>query len=154
MMKFIKKNKLAVIGCIIIVLLIALVFQLKALFAPEVGSAIYGNRLDGIDAVKIKNDTLNRIKEVLKEDSVSKVTSRVSGRTVEIVLTVNSDVSIDTAKSYGNKALEPFSDSQKKNYDFQVFIKKDNDSSEFPIIGYKQKSKESISWSKDRRENE
>lgn len=153
MMKFIKKNKLAVIGCVIVILLIVLAFQLKEIFAPEVGSAIYGNRLDGIDSVKIKQDTLNRIEENLKDDSVSKVTSRISGRTVEIVITVNSDVSIDTAKEYGNKSLQPFSEKEKKYYDFQIFVKKDSESSEFPIIGYKQKSKENISWTKDRREN-
>ncbi len=153
MMKFIKKNKLAIIACIIVILLIVLAFQLKEIFAPEVGSAIYGNRLDGIEAVKISKDTLNRIEDNLKEDSVSKVTSRISGRTVEIIITVNSDVSIDTAKEYANKTLEPFSEEQKKYYDFQIFVKKDSDSSEFPIIGYKQKTKDNISWSKDRREN-
>lgn len=153
MMKFIKKNKLAIIACIIVILLIVLAFQLKEIFAPEVGSAIYGNRLDGIEAVKISKDTLNRIEDNLKEDGVSKVTSRISGRTVEIIITVNSDVSIDTAKEYANKTLEPFSEEQKKYYDFQIFVKKDSDSSEFPIIGYKQKTKDNISWSKDRREN-
>ena len=108
MIKIIKKNKLAVIGCVIVILLIVLAFQLKEIFAPEVGSAIYGNRLDVIDSVKINKDTLNRIEDNLKEDSVSKVTSRISGRTVEIIITVNSDVSIDTAKEYENKSLQPF----------------------------------------------
>ena len=56
----------------------------------------------------------------------------------------------DTAKSLANKVLEEFDADQKSFYDFQVFVKKDNDASDFPIIGYKQNKKEGFTWTKDR----
>ena len=138
-MKYIKKNKKMFIAIGIFLLLVILLIPVKNALFPNTGKAIYGDRLDGIDKVKISNKTLASIEDKLKEESVTKVSSRISGKTVEIILTVSSDVS-----------LEVFSDAEKKYYDFQVFITKDSESEEFPIIGYRHHSKDSITWTKDR----
>ena len=145
-MKYIKKNKKMFIAIGIFLLLVILLIPVKNALFPNTGKAIYGDRLDGIDKVKISNKTLASIEDKLKEDSVTKVSSRISGKTVEIILTV----SLEVAKGYGDKALEVFSDAEKKYYDFQVFITKDSESEEFPIIGYRHHSKDSITWTKDR----
>ena len=39
---------------------------------------------------------------------------------------------------------------EKKFYDVEMFIKKTNDDVQFPIIGYKHRSKEVFSFTKDR----
>lgn len=148
-MDFIKKNKLTIIIIALFLLLVFAAVQVKNIFFSS-DSAVYGNRLEGIEKVKISNNTIDQVKSSFTEDGISKTTVRISGRTVEIILTVNSDVSLDTAKSYGDKALGPFSEEEKKYYDFQIFVKKENESENFPIIGYKQKGKESITWTKDR----
>ena len=149
-MEFIKRNKTTIFIIVIFLILVFFAAKLKSAFFPDERTAIYGNRLEGIEEVTISKSTFDKVKENFKEDGVSKITTRVSGRTVEIIITVNSEVSLDVAKSYGNKSLEAFSDKEKKYYDFQIFIKKDSESAEFPIIGYKPKSKEHISWTKDR----
>lgn len=148
-MDYIKKNKLTIIVIVLFLILVFAAVQFTNIFFAS-SDAVYGNRLEGIENVKISKNTIDQVKSSFQEDGVSKTTVRISGRTVEIILTVNSDVSLDTAKSYANKSLEPFSEEQKGYYDFQIFVKKENESENFPIIGYKQKAKESITWSKDR----
>lgn len=123
-MNFIKKNKMTLIVVVIFLLLVLLLVQLKEIFFPAVGTAIYGNRLAGIKDVNISPDTIDQVKDSFKEDGVSKVSTRISGRTVEIMITVNPDVSLETAKSYGNKSLESFSESQKNIMTFKYLSKR------------------------------
>ncbi len=149
-MNFIKRNKGTIIAIAIFLVLVVALFQLKIIFFPNTGKAIYGNRLEGIENVQISNETYDKVKKSLSEDAVSKVTTKLSGKIVKIFITVNNDVSLETAKSYGDKSLEPFSAEQKKYYDFEIYVEKKEESPQFPIIGYKHHSKEKISWTKDR----
>ena len=93
-MNFIKRNKKLLV--VITVFLVALVaaIQLKNILYPS-GGAIYGNRLDGIEEVKLAEDLDKQIQEKLK-DFVSKVEVRTSGRIINITMIVNPDIS-----SYG-----------------------------------------------------
>lgn len=150
-MSFIKRNKITLIAIIIFLILVLGLFQIKNIFFPEEGSAIYGNRLEGIETVEITKQTKEEVKTKLDE-TVTSTEVRVAGRLVNISLTVANDVSKDTAKSYANKALEAFSEEQKKYYDFQIFIKKDMETQEFPIIGYRHHNKDGFTWTKDRTE--
>lgn len=149
-MNFIKRNKGTIIAVITFIVLVIILFQVKTIFFPNSGKAIYGNRLDGIDAVKISDKTYKEVVAKLKEDSISKVSTDISGKLVKIFITVKEDVTLENAKNYGNKSLEPFSTEQKNFYDFQIYITKEKESAQFPIIGYKHHAKESITWTKDR----
>ena len=149
-MNYIKRNKGTVIAIIIFILLVVLLFQIKNIFFPNSGKAIYGNRLEGIEEVEISKDTYKKVEKSLAEDSVSKVTTDIAGKLVKIFITVNEDVDLEKAKSYGGKAIEPFTAEQKNYYDFQIYIEKKGDNEHFPIIGYKHHSKGTISWTKDR----
>lgn len=149
-MNFVKRNKLTIIVIIIFTVLLLVGVRVKDAFFPEEGEAIYGNRLETVKKTKIDEETKAKVKKQFAEDAVSETTVRVSGKTVEIIITVNDDVSRDTAKSYGSKALEPFTEEQKQLYDFQIFIKKNIETTDFPIIGYVQKNANNISWTKDR----
>lgn len=149
-MNYIKRNKGTVIAIIIFIVLVVLLFQVKTIFFPNSGKAIYGNRLEGIEEVEISKDTYKKVEKSLAEDSVSKVTTDIAGKLVKIFITVNEDVDLEKAKSYGGKAIEPFTAEQKNYYDFQIYIEKTGDNEHFPIIGYKHHSKGTISWTKDR----
>ena len=149
-MNYIKRNKGTVIAIIIFIILVVLLFQVKNIFFPNSGKAIYGNRLEGIEEVEISKDTYKKVEKSLAEDSVSKVTTDIAGKLVKIFITVNEDVDLEKAKSYGGKAIEPFTAEQKNYYDFQIYIEKKGDNEHFPIIGYKHHSKGTISWTKDR----
>ena len=51
--------------------------------------------------------------------------------------------------------LEPFNDSQKGYYDFQVFVTKESEAeNNFPIIAYKHHNSSEFVWSKDREKTE
>ena len=53
-------------------------------------------------------------------------------------------------KEITKKTLTLFAEKQLKYYDIQVFMKKDVESTEFPIIGYKHQDKQGFTWTKDR----
>lgn len=148
--KYIRRNKLMIIGIAALLAIILLLLFIKNTFFGGEEGAYYGNRLDGIENVKLSDSVQKDVEALFKEDGVSKVSVRLAGKIVEIALTVNADISSSAAKTYGEKALTVFSDSQKTYYDFQIFIQKENDSPEFPIIGYKQKNRGTISWTRDR----
>ena len=147
-MNFIKRNKKLLV--VIAVFLVALVagIQLKNILYPS-GGAIYGNRLDGIKEVELAKDLDRQIQEKLK-DFVSKVEVRTSGRIVNITMIVNPDISASVAKDNSKKIFELFAEKQLNYYDIQVFLKKETDATDFPIIGYKHQNKDGFTWTKDR----
>ena len=60
-MDFIKKNKFTIIAVGVFLILVLLLVQVKNIFFPNEGSAIYGNRLEGIESVKITKDKKTKI---------------------------------------------------------------------------------------------
>lgn len=151
-MKFIKKHKSLIIALIIFIIVLVAFLVAYRTFFPEEETAIYGSRLEGIDKVELSKDTYNKIEGALKDVS-KETTSRVQGRILNVMLTVNDNVSKDDAKNVANKIVEQLSKEQVNYYDIQVFIKKDGkteDAASFPIIGYKHHITEGFTWTKDR----
>lgn len=150
-MEFIRKNKFTIVAIGVFLIVVLLLVQIKNIFFPNEGSAIYGDRLEGIEEVKITTKKKTTIKESLENtDLATSAKVRVSGRIIEVTTTVNDEVSTDAAKELSNKVLESLNDSEKKYYDIQIFISKNSDSNEFPIIGYKHHNKDGFSWTKNR----
>ena len=68
MKNFIKNNKVTVVAFIICVIFVILVFAVKLTFFPNEGTAIYGDRLDGIEEVEITdNMTAGELHDILME---------------------------------------------------------------------------------------
>ena len=151
MKNFIKNNKVTVVAFIICVIFVILVFAVKLTFFPNEGTAIYGDRLDGIEEVEI-NDKQQEdiIKSLEDKDEVKKVSCDIKGRTLNVLITVNDDVELDPAKALTSSITDNLEEDQTSYYDIQVFISKDNDDTRFPIIGYKHQNKDEFSWTKDR----
>lgn len=148
---FLKDNKHTVIVLSCCLILTILVFIVKFVFFPNDGNAIYGDRLDGIEEVKIKDSKLEQIESTLKDkDEIENVTVSISGRILNVIITAKDDVSVDTAKTFTDKIDEALDEDQRKFYDIQVFVKKNNDDEKFPIIGYHHQNSDHYSWSKDR----
>ena len=149
--QFLKRNKHTVIVGIICVFLVILVYVVKFTFLPNEGTAIYGDRLDGIKAVEIKKDEQNEIKTNLEEkEEVKEASVSTAGRILNVIITVNDDVSLDTAKSLTDSIDSVLEEDQKRFYDTQVFIKKTGEDASFPIIGYRHQDNDTYSWTKDR----
>lgn len=151
MKKFIKNNKVTAVAFIICVIFVILVFAIKLTFFPNEGTAIYGDRLDGIEEVEITDDEQDKIVSSLEgKDEVKKVETDIKGRTLNVLITVNDDVELDPAKALTSSITDTLDKEQLGFYDIQVFISKDNDDARFPIIGYKHQDKDEFSWTKDR----
>ena len=150
-MSFIRKNKFVIIAIGIFLILVVLVFQIATMFFPEEGTALYGDRLDGIEEVELSNSKLTKIESNLKSDgAVKEADVSVAGKIVEVIITVQDDTSVDTAKALNTKVLDSLSNKEKKFYDIQIFVKKDSEATDLPIIGYKHHAKDTFSWTKDR----
>ena len=151
-MKFIKKHLSAIIAIIVFILVVVGLFLMKDFFLPTETKVIYGNRLEGIEKVKITEEKKNAVKTALQEETAS-VTVRVAGRIIYIDIKANGEVSQEAAKAFGPKVLEVFSDEEKNYYDIQFLIENDTNPGQFTILGYKHHTKGDISWTRDRTES-
>lgn len=147
------------------VVIIAFIILILKLVLPSSGINKYGDRLDGIKdypfAEKEKKKIIKGIKE--KEQVVS-CDIDVQGKIINVIFTVNKDVSKDDAKNIASGSLADFSDKVKGYYDIQFMIKKKDEEGtkvtkqsedeepvevtvyEFPIMGYKNKTRDGIIW--------
>lgn len=140
-----------VLGLSFVLFIIMLIIFVSLFFGN--GNGKYGNRLEGIEDVKLSDSFLNEVEESLKNDErVIDSTVRLQGKIVYINFEVNSDVSVDVAKEIAGSTLEKFSDEEKEFYDFSYIIKwiiiSEEESSIKAISGTKHPLKESITWSK------
>lgn len=153
-MNIVKKNKFTIIAVLAFIALIFCLYEVKELFFPNTGKAIYGERLVG--KVEVDDKIYDQVEEKVKEnEKVVKASARESGKLINISITVLDDTSIEDAKKLADNILEPFTDSQKGYYDFQIFINKENEAeNNFPIIAYKHHNSSGFVWSKDREKTE
>ena len=149
--KLMKNKKAVVLIALVLVLLICLIL-IKSVFFPGHGSK-YGNRLDGIEEVKIEDSRLKELSDTLKEkEEVKNAKVRIQGKIVYVVFEVTSETSIDTAKSIADSTLESFDDDELAFYDFSYLVKwtkvVDEKEEISAIEGTKHHSKNTITWSK------
>ena len=152
-MKFIKKHKFTILVVLAFVVLVIILAFIKNLFFGGSGRPAYGNRLDGIENVKIEEKRYDELEKKLKKnDKVEDANSELTGKIINVIITVKDDTSKKDAKNIGNSVLDEFSKDELSFYDVQVYIKKkDEKKNDFPIVGYKHHKNKSISWSKDRK---
>ena len=144
--KFILKNKLLSILILLFILIVLLgMVIVKILIFPSYSSSKYGNRLEGIDSVRLDDSRFNEVKEKFGDvDGFTVNSFRLSGKIVNIMISVDDNISVSKAKSNASKLVECFSDEELDYYDFQVFITGSED--KYPIIGYKNKNSEGLYW--------
>lgn len=149
-MKWFRKNKYTCIAILVFIIVAVIGYKVINIFIPNSSSAIYGDRLDG--KVAVDASVYKEVKtKITEQEFVKEVNVRENGRTINVTVQVMDSTSMDSAKSLANLVIEPFSESQKGYYDFQIFITKESESeNNFPIIGYKQHNSSSFSWTKDR----
>jgi preprotein translocase subunit SecF len=149
-MDFIKKHKYKAFGLFVFLILMFLAFiGLRELIYPDDNKNRYGNRLDGIENVRINNDKLEAARqELLKIDYVAKVKNQIQGRIINFIIEVKPNTDLVSSKSLADKLLEKFSKEEKDYYDFQVFLvtSDDAESELYPIVGYKHKTSLVFKW--------
>ena len=145
----IKKNKYTSIAVVVFIALLLLLFIIYKAVMPSLGTPVYGNRLDGIEKVEITTTKMGELDgKIENEKYVSSCKTNVSGKTVDIVVTVIEKTKPKDAKKITDVILKEFDEEQVAYYDFQVFIKSENSKETgYPIIAYKNKSNDNFSYS-------
>lgn len=146
-MKWIKshKSESVIIGISIMMLVFILIF-VKIFFFSS-GKDAYGDRLDGIDDVKISGDKLGKIETELKKNaSVTQTESHIEGRVIHFIITVKGEADLGSMKQNTDAILDDFSKKEKEFYDIEVYLISDGESTVYPNIGYKSKTADTFSW--------
>ena len=155
-MKIIGRHKFTIFVVFVFIVLTGAGFFVKEMFFSNNGRPVYGNRLEDMKNVLISDKTYSEMTKKLKEnDKVKEVKHQLSGKIIDIFITVDDAVSVADAKTVGGKVLEFFKEEELAYYDIQIYMKKTDEAlNNFPIIGYKKNSLKNISWSKDRQVSE
>ena len=109
----------------------------------------YGNRLDGIENVKISSDTYENVKLELQDSQVVESSEvRLQGRIVYTTIVLKDDTGIDKAKELASATLRNYSEDELDFYDFSFFLKWENEDGDKVITGNKHHNLETITWTK------
>lgn len=148
-MNVIKNNKGIFIVLGIILVFIIGAFVLFRTFLPSGNE--YGNRLKGIEKVKISKSKISNLeKKIADRKKIKKVDIDIKGRLINILITVEDETDLDDMKDYSTEKLELFKEKELKYYDIQFYLINENAKAKhYPAIGYKHKTSDKIKWSND-----
>lgn len=118
-----------------------------------IGNNKYGDRLRGINDVKISADTQKDIASELKDvGEVVDASVRIQGKIVYVNITYTRETSLDRAKEIAMSTLDKFDNEEKDFYDIGYFLtqeeSKDTEEKGFAVTGSKKAKKDNISWIK------
>lgn len=143
----ISRHKLLFLLCFLaFVVCVVLFYIFFSLFIG--GNDPYGNRLKGINSVKITSKLKKDVTASLtSKDEVSDASVRVQGKIIYVHIYVKENVGLDTAKAIANEVLGSFDDDMKKFYDFGFFVKQEKENG-FVATGTKNSNSDKIVWIK------
>lgn len=147
--KFLKTHKKQVkIGLIILAILIVLLVLYKSLFYSNSEKATYGVRLRDIEENKFTSEEKKSVQEQSsKIEGVDSVDITVKGRLIKFFVNFNEEITNEDIKNKFNEMLGFISDKVKGYYDVTFYAIQIKDKKEkYPVIGYKHKSKEEITF--------
>lgn len=128
-MKFIKKHKITTFVALIYIVGVIFTYFVYKMFIGSNGMPVYGDRLDGIENVKITDTQYGDIKsKILENESVVKIEEPdLKGRILNIVITVGDNANPSESKNLANIVKDILTEEQRNYYDIQVFIIKTYD---------------------------
>ena len=145
--KWVNRNKgfAIIVGLSIILFLILFIIFLQMLLGGS--SNKYGNRLYGIEDVKISNDTFEAVKKELTDtELVLEVSTRIQGKIVYTTIVLKDDTSKDKAKEIASATLDNYSEDELKFYDFSFFLRWKGEEADTVVTGNKHHNLDSITW--------
>ena len=150
MKKYLKENKtlftLMIIALVCIVISIILLFKY---FYFGNGGSNYGDRLDGIENVKITEEKKSSVvSSIESNDIVTSASSSVTGRIIYIKINFGEKATLTEAQNIALKSLENFSEEEKAFYDFHYTLKQEatEKSEGFLIMGAKNVNGSNLVW--------
>lgn len=147
--KWINKNKGFAIICVLALILFIIMVVIFVRLLVGGSSNKYGNRLDGIDKVKISNEVYEGVKDEVKDvEGVNDVSVRLQGKIVYTTIELSDSISVDKAKEIAKNTLDNYTEDELKYYDFSFFLKWKGEESDKVITGNKHHNLEDITWIK------
>lgn len=143
-----KKHR-GLIICLGVLLILGIVsfFALKNLFYPDGSKNKYGDRLNGIEEHKIKDETFNEMKETfLKNEKVVDFSYNITGKIIKIFVKVKEDTKVDSAKELSDIISKNLSEEDKSFYDILYYITCEGENELYPVLGSKHKNADIFSW--------
>ena len=130
---------------LIIILLIIFLSLLKGNSSDK-----YGNRLEGIENVKIDKEVYNGVYEEVKAtEQVEDISIRLQGKIVYTTIILKNDTSCDRAKEIASNTLDNYTEEERNFYDFSYFLKWNKEEETVVITGNKHYNMDSITWIKN-----
>lgn len=152
--RFLKEHRIfTMLMAIVVVCIVLIITVLINVFYMGNGSNEYGNRLEGIEEVKISKSKENDFENnVANNDKIKKVDLRVQGKIIYITMQVETGVKLEEAEGIALKSLDNFSEKELSFYDFNFTLKQDaTDNNEgFIISGAKNKNGTGLVWNNNR----
>lgn len=132
---------------VLIILIILAIIGVKSLLYPDSSVDKYGDRLNGIENYSISDSSIQNIKnEFLEDSNVNKIDYILTGKIIKIIVEVKKDTKVEDAKNLSEIILKNLTDEQKSFYDIAYTITCEEQSDLYPIIGSKNKSSSTFSW--------
>ena len=146
---FYKRNRVySILMLVSIICVVAIAIGVVFYFIGQTSKDKYGNRLDGIEKVKINDDKKHDISSKISENELVDSTDiDIRGKLIYVMIDLKSGKHAD-AEAIAQASLELFSEEEKKFYDIQFIVNNDNSEEEesFPIMGYIKNGDTVIKW--------
>ncbi len=148
---FYQKNRVySILMIISIICILSILFGVCFYFLGQTSKDIYGNRLEGIENIKIEESTFNEIKtNLLSSEKVENVTTELKGKLIYIVVSLKTGTHQDT-ETLAQTSLNTINENIKSYYDIQYIFKNNDENSNenFPVMGYIKANNSVIKWTK------
>lgn len=146
---FYKNNRVySILMIISIVCIVSILVGVLLYFLGQTSKDKYGNRLDGIESVEIKEDKITEIeKKITDQELVKSCDVAIKGKLVYVTITLNSGTHVDS-EAIAQSSLELFSEEEKAFYDIQYIVNNEDKTTEenFPVMGYIKAGNSVIKW--------
>lgn len=147
--RFVKKNNKLVKLCVIfLIIFVILIILFKSLFYSSSEKSVYGVRLRDIKENEFTKEENSSFKEKSSGiDGIKEVKVTVKGRLIKAFVTFDDSLSSEDIKSKFNEMLGYLSEKVKGYYDVTFYAIQNKDGKEsYPVIGYKHKNKNDMSY--------
>ena len=137
--EFYRRNRVySILMLVSLVCIVSILVGVIVYFVGQTTKDKYGNRLDGIDNVKITDTKKSEVENKIKENElVDSVKINIKGKLIYVNIELKTGKHSDS-EAICQSALENFSEDEKKFYDIQYIVTNKDTSIEenFPVMGY------------------
>ena len=147
--EFYKRNRVySILMLVSLVCIVSILVGVIVYFVGQTTKDKYGNRLDGIDNVKITDTKKSEVENKIKDNElVDSVKINIKGKLIYVNIELKTGKHSDS-EAICQSALENFSEDEKKFYDIQYIVTNNDTSIEenFPVMGYIKAGNSVIKW--------